>query len=251
MPISAQRVLVTGATGYTGGNLCRRLIGDGHSVRAVVRDASRAAHLTQMGVEVVPGDLLDKESLGHAVGEIDVVYHIAANFRRENISHQEMWAINAWGTQSLLEAAAEARVGRFVHCSTFGVHGSVKNPPGNEDSPLRPGDEYQRSKLGGEMIARRFMNEGRLPVVIFRPAAIYGPGDRRWLKLVRSVKRGYFVMLGSGETRLTLIYIDDLVEGIIQCGTVEGAVGETFILAGESIVTLSELVEIVARAVGW
>jgi nucleoside-diphosphate-sugar epimerase len=129
--VKRERVFVTGATGFTGGHLCRRLVAEGHQVRALVRDPARTESLRQLGVDLVSGDLRDGRSLTSAVKGADVVYHIAALFRPENVSRQDMWEVNVQGTRDLLDASVNAGVGRFVHCSTIGVHGDIKNPPAN------------------------------------------------------------------------------------------------------------------------
>jgi nucleoside-diphosphate-sugar epimerase len=244
------KVLVTGATGFTGGVLARRLAADGDPVRVLVRDAARAASLADLEIEIAYGDLRDAASLRDAMHGIDLVYHIAAVYRQQSIERQLFKDINGAAVQHLLDAAIEAGVGRFVHCSSVGVHGDVKHPPAAEDAPLAPGDPYQESKLEGERIAARYMAEGRLPISIFRPAGIYGPGDTRFLKLFRGIKRGRFPMIGDGKTLYHWVYIDDLVDGILRCGRLERAVGETFILAGPEYTTLNELVAIVADEVG-
>src|SRR5262245_20187159 len=111
-----KRVLVTGATGFTGGHLCRRLAAEGYQVRGLVRDASRGSSLRAAGVDLVVGDLRDHGSLRRAVSGIDVVYHVAGLFRPENVSRRDMWAVNVEGTRALLNAAADVGVTRFVHC---------------------------------------------------------------------------------------------------------------------------------------
>jgi nucleoside-diphosphate-sugar epimerase len=247
--MSAGRILVTGGSGFTGGHLCRRLVEAGHSVRTMVRNPDRCVDLAKRGVEVVAGDLCDPTSIRNAMQGVDLVYHIAALFRPENVTQQDMWDINVQGTKNMLDAAVGSGVQRFVHCSTIGVHGDVKNAPATEESPYNPGDYYQESKTEGEKIALQYMREGRLPIVVFRPAGIYGPGDTRFLKLVKSIKQGRFVMIGSGTTKYHMIYIDDLVDGILLCGTRENAVNKTYILAGEGWLTLNELVKLIADIV--
>src|ERR1043166_960190 len=243
-------VLVTGTTGFTGGHLCARLVQQGRRVRALVRDPARAAATHPPGVELAAGDLRDPASLARAVQGVHTVYHIAALFRPENVSRADMIAVNADGTRNLLDASLRAGVRRFVHCSTVGVHGDVHSPPANEDAPFAPGDHYQESKLLGERVAQEFLRDGRVPVVIFRPAGIYGPGDLRFLKLVRAVARRRFVMIGRGDIKYQMVYIDDLVDGILRCGTLAAAVGRVYILTGEPAGTLRGRVETIARAVG-
>jgi dihydroflavonol-4-reductase len=244
------RVLVTGATGFTGGHLARGLARRGHTVRALVRDTARAAALRADGIELAPGDLADPASIDQAVRDVEVVYHIAAIYREAGLPDDRYRAINAEAVRTIIEAAARHGVRRVVHCSTVGVHGDVMHPPANEDAPLRPGDVYQWSKLEGETLARRAASDTGVEVVIARPSGIYGPGDRRLLKLFRGVARRRFVILGRGEIYYHLTYIDDLVDGLQLCGEVPAATGRTYILAGGEVTTLNELVRLIASEAG-
>jgi len=137
-----------------------------------------------------------------------------------------------------------------VHCSTVGVHGDVEHPPANEDAPLKPGDVYQVTKLEGEERAREAGARLGIEVTIARPTGIYGPGDRRLLKLFRGVARRRWVTLGSGEIYYHLTFIDDLVDGFRLCGTHPAAANRTYILAGAEVTTLNALVGLVAEGAG-
>ncbi len=248
------KVLVTGATGFTGGHLARTLAGRGHEVRALVRPRSRArfdqSPLAAAGVRAVEGDLGDRASVTRAAEGVEVVYHIAATYREAGQPDSAYRAINVDGTRNLLEAARAGGARRLVHCSTGGVHGHIAHAPANEDAPFNPGDIYQDTKLEAEQLARRFGQEAGFDVVVARPIGIYGPGDTRFLKMFRGLARGTFPMLGSGRAFYHLTYIDDLVEGFILCGTVPAAAGRTYILAGPRYTTLEELVALVARELG-
>lgn len=250
MTENTKRILVTGATGFTGGALARHLRNAGHQVRALARPGRDTSGLVALGVQPVEGDLDDQESLQRATEGIDTVYHIAAAFREANIPDQTYFDVNLHGTENLIRAAAASGVSRFVHCSTIGVHGDTGRTPATEDSPFRAPDVYCESKIKGELAARRLFAELGLNGTVFRPMGIYGPGDTRFLKLFKSIKRGRFFMIGSGETFYQMTYIDDLCRGIILCGEHPDAVGEVFILAGESHTTLNELVQCIAKVVG-
>jgi nucleoside-diphosphate-sugar epimerase len=201
-------------------------------------------------IEIVGGDLLDADSLARAADGVDVVYHIAANYRQAGLRDDAYRAVNASAVRSVIHAARAGGARRVVHCSTVGVHGDVEHPPANEDAPLRPGDIYQQTKLEGERIARDAGRETGVEVVIARPTGIYGPGDRRLLKLFRGVARRRFVVLGTGRIFYHLTYIDDLTEGFRLCGTVPGAAGRTYILAGGEVTTLDELIALIAAEAG-
>ncbi len=244
------RALVTGATGFTGGHLARTLAAAGVSVRALVRDPNRAVELKASGIEPVAGDLRDSAALAVAASGVDVVYHVAAVYRQAGISRDTYRAINATAVGSIVEAAARGGARRVVHCSTVGVHGDVEHPPANEDAPLRPGDIYQVTKLEGEDIAREAGRTFGTEVVIVRPSGIYGPGDRRLLKLFRGVVRRRLPMLGSGEIYYHLTYIDDLVEGFRLAGEHRAAANRTYILAGPEVTTLNKVVELIAEVAG-
>ena len=248
------KVLVTGATGFTGGHLARQLAARGNEVRALVRAKSlarfAASVLPAAGITAIEGDLLAPDALVRACDGVEVVYHIAATYREAGQPDSAYRAINVDGTRHLLEAARAAGARRLVHCSTGGVHGHVAHPPANEDAPFNPGDVYQDTKLEAETMAREFGVARDFEVVVARPIGIHGPGDTRFLKMFKGLARGRFPMLGSGAVFYHLTYIDDLVEGFRLCGEVPGARGRTYILAGETYLTLDALVALVAEELG-
>lgn len=247
--------LVTGATGFTGGHLARALAARGHPVRALVRaatlarDPAKARELEAHGVELITGDLGDDRALDAAMAGVDVVYNLAAVYREAGVSSDTYRAVNATAVGRVIDAAARGGVRRVVHCSTVGVHGDVEHPPADEEAPLKPGDVYQQTKLEGESVAREAAQRTGVQVVIARPTGIFGPGDRRLLKLFRGVVRR-MPILGSGEIYYHLTYIDDLVEGFRLCGEQPAAAGRTYILAGAEVTTLNELVRRIAAVAG-
>jgi dihydroflavonol-4-reductase len=246
------KVLVTGATGFTGGHLARHLLKAGHQVAVLVRPSSvpRAADLRHEGAEISVGDLTDPAAVTAAVKGCEVVYHIAATYREAGQKEAAYTRVNVEGTRHVLEAAVAVGARRVVHCSTGGVHGHIRNPPADENAPFDPGDVYQRTKLEAEELAAAFGRRGWLEVVIARPIGIYGPGDLRFLKMFRGLARGQFPMLGRGDLFYHLTYIDDLVCGFELCGRVPEAAGRVYILAGPEYTTLNDLVSLIAAELG-
>jgi len=239
------KILVTGATGFTGQALCRRLVADGEQVAAIVRPTSKTDELRAMGVDCRSLDIRNSEEAMDNLSGIEMVYHLAAAYRAEHADRAEFGRVNVGATRNLLEGAKRHRVKRFVHCSTVGVQGRIDDPPAAEDYRCKPTDHYQESKLEGELVARKYFREG-IPGCVVRPVGIYGPRDTRFLKLFRAVASGYFVMIGGGKTLYHLTYIDDLVEGIVLAGHRSEAIGEVFTIAGPEYTTIRELVDLLA-----
>jgi dihydroflavonol-4-reductase len=241
-------VLVTGAAGFTGLALARSLTRRGQRVRGLVRNRKRASYLEQAGVEIVAGDVRDRATVQEALLGVDTVYHLAAVFRRAGVPDSEYRSVHVDATRQLVECSAAAGVRRFVHCSTVGVHGDVEGQaPAAEDAPFQPGDIYQVTKLEGERMALDTAGRVGLPLTVVRPGPIYGPGDRRLLKLIGGVARKRFVLLGDGSPHFQMVYVDDLTEGFRLAAETPAAVGRTYIVAGGEAPTLKELVEEIAK----
>jgi len=239
--------LVTGATGFTGCNLARRLRELGHDVRILIRDRRKLAELNGQGFDVIEGDIRTRESLIAATRNIDWVFHIAAVYRDSGIKEQVYWDTHVGGTENLLKAALENNVKRFIHCSTVGVHGHIAHPPASEEHPFNPGDIYQLTKLHGERLALEFHRNHGLAVSVVRPTAIYGPGDMRLLKLFRLAARRMVVLLGNGRINYHMVFIDDLVRGFLLVAECERAVGGAFIIGGPDVMTLNQIVDEIAH----
>lgn len=239
------KILVTGANGFTGGRLARRLKDAGHEVRALLRPTADARDLVAAGIEPFEGQLTSAADVQKAAQGCDQIHHIAAVFRTAGHPDAYYHDVNVGGIENVLAASQVQGCERVIHCSTGGVHGHIAEPPANEDYRFSPGDIYQESKVSAEAVVRAAMAKGQR-AVIFRPAAIYGEGDTRFLKLYRSIQKRRFVMIGSGETRLHMVHVDDLCHGIELCGTQEAAVGQTFLLAGPDAPTLNEICGMIA-----
>ena len=242
------KVLVTGANGYTGSLFCRYLAERGWPTRAMYYPPDGAPDFSHPNLELVPGDLLDRDSIRRSLEGVEIVQNIAALYRPTNVPQAAYRAVNVDGVRNMVEEAAKAGVKRFVQCSTVGVHGTVEDPPGNEDSPIRPDDYYQQTKYEGEVLSLERGRELGLPVAVVRPAAIYGPHERRFLKLARAIKNRQFIMFGSGETTYHFVHIDDLSDGFVLAQENDAAIGQVFIIADDHAITLNETVRAIAEA---
>jgi nucleoside-diphosphate-sugar epimerase len=245
--LSADKALVTGASGFTGGHLCRKLVERGVRVRILARQSSKLNGLNEIEVEPFYCDLATDEIPRQALKGLDIVYHVAAVYRKEGLPEKYFYDVHVGSTRRLLEAARQEGIKRFVHVSTVGVQGNVKYFPAKETAPYNPGDVYQRSKMAGELTALEYFQKHAYPVTVIRPGAIYGPGDLRFLKLFRAIDKGLFWMIGNGENFYHLVYIDDLVNGILAAGEREEAVGEIFTIAGQEPILVKELVRLLAE----
>lgn len=244
-----RRVLVTGAAGFTGFNLALQLARAGAQVRTFLRrGGSRRAF--PHDIEVFEGDLTHPDDCLRACQGVDTVFHVAAMFRQVKGTREELEEVHVGATENMVRAAHKAECRRFVHTSTGGVHGHIEDGPGDEQSPFSPGDDYQETKLEGELLALRLGAELGLPVAVVRPCGIYGPGDTRFLKIVKPIAKGRFIMIGSGEAHYHFAYIDDLVQGFLLAGEKDAAVGESFLIGGDESPTQNELVSIIALNLG-
>jgi nucleoside-diphosphate-sugar epimerase len=244
------KVLVTGANGFTGSHTARLLAEKGHEVRALVRPSSKTDLLEGVSFERFDGDLTDHESLKRAVRGVERVYHIAAVYREAKLSDRIYYDVNVEGTRCLAEACVAEGGIPFIYCSTCGVHGEVENPPADETAPYNPGDIYQETKVEAEKAVMALHRERGLPAVILRPVGIYGPGDRRFLKLFGGVARGRFPLIGSGRVFYHLTHVEDVARGFLEAAETPEARGEAFILAGERYTDIKELIELIAKEAG-
>jgi nucleoside-diphosphate-sugar epimerase len=246
-------VLITGGTGFIGSRLALRCISDGHAVRILGQENTPAESSNRevvegKGAEVLLANVADVGNLAGCLSGVDVVYHLAAAQHEVNAPDQRFWDVNVKGTVRLLEACVNAGVRRFIHGSTIGVYGDAMEGLIDENSPLKPDNIYGRTKLEGERAVEAFRE--KLPVVIIRIPETYGPGDRRLLKLFKTIRDGVFFMIGPGENLHHPIYIDDLIDAFFLAAEIPEAIGNIFVVAGKESVSTNDMVSIVAEKVG-
>ncbi|MGC1308916.1 MAG: NAD-dependent epimerase/dehydratase family protein [Phormidesmis sp.] len=245
------RVLVTGATGFTGSVLVHKLVKQGVAVVAIARLSSNLKPFDGLPIEWLQGDVFDEALIGQAIAGITHIFHLATPFREAKSPDIGYHNVHVLSTQLLAKAALQQpNFQRFVHVSTIGVHGHIQHPPADETYRTEPGDIYQATKLEGEKWIKAFGAESGLPVAVVRPAGIYGPGEKRLLKIYKMVAKGWVPTIGGGKNLLHFIHVDDLTDCLLVTATHPQAVGETFICGSENAITLKEMVSLIAEQYG-
>lgn len=250
-PFAGKEVLVTGAAGFTGSALVRKLAARGAAVRAFVRPGKGPETLENLPARWLGGSMLDPVDVAEAVAGVSHVFHLATLFRSPHATYEELRDVHVTSTMRLAEAAARQRpMPRFVHVSTVGVHGHIERPPADENYPLNPRDNYQATKAEAEVWLREFADREGLPITILRPTPIYGPGDRRLFKLFWMVARSIVLTLGSGKQLYHLIHVDDLTDFMLYIANLPEAVGEVYICGGDEVMPFDDLVRVIADQYG-
>ncbi|MFL5271657.1 MAG: NAD-dependent epimerase/dehydratase family protein [Anaeromyxobacteraceae bacterium] len=238
--------LITGAAGFLGRALVRRLLAGGYGVRGLVRRPAPEGVL-DAAVEQVVGDATEAAALARAVSGCDVVFHLAGVRRATDAA--EFMRVNAGSTRLLLEAclAAGAARQRFVLAGSLAAVGPSAAPRVEED-PLAPVEPYGASKAEAERIVFGFAD--RLPVSVGRPPRIMGPGDRENLLFFRIAAKGFVLRFGGAERPLSWIDVDDCAEGFALLADRREARGEAFFVASSEVTNVTQLQRDIARALG-
>jgi nucleoside-diphosphate-sugar epimerase len=247
------KMLVTGGTGFLGSHLVQALLKGGHEVRALVRHGSDVGKLK--GAELVYGDLTEPDSLGQAVEGVETVYHLAAIRDKWGTPYQAYYTVNVEGTQHLLDATA-GRVDKFVYCSTAGVARYPGNLQADESLPHNTDGHsqhcYHHTKALAEQLTLEYARTGQVLATVVRPTIVYGPGDTWGMmtKLVTMLAQGRFALVGDGRNHLHLVYVDDVIRAFLLAGESSRSVGQVYIVAGPSPITLNNLLAKVCALLG-
>lgn len=230
-------IFLTGGTGFLGRHLVPALCRAGFPIRVLTRRPEQNPWLKRYPlVEIIPGDLLDTETIHKGIQGCQYVIHAGGKFRFWG-DEQTFQATNALGTENVLKAALDAKVERLVHVSTVAVIGQP-DPNGvmDETYPVRPADAYQRSKWQAEQRVMHYHREQGLPVVVTRPGAYYGPlGQYAFNRLFfRDPMRGIIMQINWGRYIIFPAYIGDVAQGVLLALD-KGQVGEVYNLCGDWI----------------
>jgi dihydroflavonol-4-reductase len=245
--------LVTGATGFVGAAVARRLLARGREVRVLARPGSDRRNLHGLPVEVVEGDLLDPPSLQHAVRGCSALFHVAADYRLWVPRPEVLYETNVKGSESLLLAAADAGVERIVYTSSVATLGTeADGSPADEETPSGLAGmvgHYKRSKFLAEQSVLQLANDRGLPVVVVNPSTPVGPGDIKPTptgRLVRDAAAGRIPAFV--DTGLNIVHVDDVAEGHCLAETA-GVVGRRYVLGGDDL-TLKAILGLIAGMTG-
>lgn len=237
-----KKILVTGAGGFIGYNLCKHLAKDGFEVVGVDRhypDENKRSDVFKMEV----GDFRNTDQMNSWLSGVDAVIHLASAHLQISLNADEYWSINVHSLRPFLEQSRNLGVQRFIHVSSVGVYGNLTVLPADETTSCFPQSIYGQTKLAGEREVLDFAFESEFPVVVLRPAWVFGPYCPRTLKIYRTLWKKRFVMIGNGENLRHPIYIDDMISATKLCMLNDDAIGEVFIVAGETAITTNELIK--------
>lgn len=241
------RALVTGASGFVGSAVVRRLLDRGHTVRVLVRSSSSERNVTGLAVERVVGDLREPSSLRDVLRDCDALFHVAADYRLWVPDKEAMFRANVAGTRALMEEALTAGVKRVVYTSSVATLGIVDGGVADETTPVTLADmigPYKQSKFLAEEEVRRLVRQG-LPAVIVNPSTPVGPRDIKPTptgRIVRDAARGRIP--AYVDTGLNIVHVDDVAAGHILAYE-RGQIGERYILGGDNL-SLQKILELIA-----
>lgn len=246
------RYLITGATGFIGPHLIRKLISQGHFCRCLVRDPKKLEIANSGDIEVVRGDITRAETLKGVAEQIDCLLHLATLGHMNNFTVPPgmFESVNVNGTRNIMHEALSAGVKRIVHCSSVAAMGICSDRPSTEDSQCFPHHPYGKSKLRAEEVVRTLVKAHHLQACIIRFSMVYGPGDwRDMLKLTRLAKKGLFPKIGNRPKLTPLVHVDDAVQGILHAAK-KGQPGEIYLITNDRSEPFDQIRKILQEALG-
>jgi nucleoside-diphosphate-sugar epimerase len=243
--------LITGGNGHLGRFLVQALRDRGDDVRVLALPSEDTSWLEVRGVAVHRGDVRESETLTEPMRGVDAVFHLAAMIGvwRPMADYR---AVNVTGTENVCRAALAAGVSRFVHASSWTIYGMGLGEWVTEGHPPRPLSEpHVLTKLEGEKLVRRMIVQDRLPGVILRPGTFFGPHDElHFGRIADRLRTGNWIVIGSGDNALPLVYVTDVVQGLLLALDSEAAVGQTYNISHDDPLTQREFLDAIAGGIG-
>lgn len=243
------KYFVTGATGFVGGVLAKKLREAGHEVNASVRSPEKAKDLQTLGVKLFEGDVTDKESMREAMTGVDGVYHVAGWYKVGTKDKSGGVQVNINGSRNVLELMKELNIPRGVYTSTLAINSDTKGKLVDESYRFTGQhlSEYDRTKAEAHKIADEFIKQG-LPLIIVQPGLIYGPGDTSTVRAsLLNLFKGQLPMMPR-QTAYNWAHVDDIVDGHILAME-KGRIGESYMICGETY-ELCEVFKLAAQTAG-
>jgi nucleoside-diphosphate-sugar epimerase len=246
-----REILVTGGNGFVGRHVVSALKDRGDRVRVVVLPTEDTRWLEERGVAIHHGDIRQLDTLAAPMQCVDGVVHLAAMMDVWR-PIEEYHAVNVGGTENVCRAALAAGVSRFVHMSSSSVYGVALGAPADEGSPLAPfRDPYPATKAAGDRLVQRMIVEDQLPAVIIRPDQILGPGDHlHFGRMADRLRAGKGVIVGSGDNAIPLVYVTDVVQGLLLALDHDQAVGHAYNITNDHPLTQQQLLHAIAHEIG-
>lgn len=244
--------LITGATGFIGPHLIKRLIADGHKCKCLVRKGSEQKIPEINGMTIIFGDITKPETLVGIAEDTDCLLHLATLGHMSNftVTEKMFYDINVQGTINIMAEALRAGVNRIVHCSSVAAMGICDEIPSTEKTKCNPHHPYGRSKLQAETEVLKLVKENNLPATIIRFSMVYGPGDPRdILKLTRMAKKGLFPKVGNRPKLTPLIHVQDAIGGLLLACE-KGTPGEIYLITNRQSEPFDTIREIIQDALG-
>ena len=244
-------VLITGGTGLLGRHLVTALQDRGDSVRVLALPEEDTRWLRQRGVTAYRGDVRWPDTLAAPMSGVAAVLHLAGMMGvwRPLENYRE---VNVTGTRNVCRAALAEGVGRIVHVSSWTVYGMDLGRPAREDFLIRPFREpYAITKAEGDLVVQQMIAEDHLPAVIIRPGTFFGPGDRlHFCRMADRLRAGKGIIIGRGDNALPLVYVTDVVQGLLLALDTEHAVGQAYNISNDHPLTQEQMLDAIAYDIG-
>lgn len=243
------KVFVTGANGFIGSNLVRKLTRSGHSVKALVLPGTGVKNIKSTNCEIISGNMLNVEQFENSLDDIDVIFHLAAKVSDWG-RWKDFYEINVKATKNLINSAIKHKVKRFVFVSSLAIHKPLGYRDGDENAPRdNTGFSYALSKIMIEDFLHECQENGKIEAVIIRPGVFpFGPEDRTsFIKIADAMRKGIFGYVNGGKALLCTAYVENLVEGMVLAGEKEIARGQIYIIGDNVKIRWRDLIELFAK----